>query len=489
MIEFGEYLPDLPPYKNPGTTEAKNCIPWGKGYKELGSLSAYSTNALDARAQGAFGAQDSDGNTTIFAGDASKIYKLTDTTWGDVSLAGGYNTAEDATWDFIQFGDTVIATNYADAMQKWTLGSSTAWANLGGSPPKARHLAVVRDFVVCGNLDESGTLTPNKIRWSAIDNAEDWSASPTTQSDSQVIAGNGGAVQGIVGGEYGVIFLERSIYRMTYVGSPLIFQFDEVEQTRGTAVPGSIAALGNLVFYLSDEGFYQFDGTQSIPIGANKVDKTFYTTRAFDQSYRSRVTSAIDPINHLVLWAFPGTGHTAGDPNFCMIYDWVNKKWSYAEFDCQMIFRSLSTGYTLDTLDTISTDLDSLAFSLDSRAWTGGSVLLAAFDTSNQLAYFSGTALAAVLDTTEFQPIPGRRSFINKVRPIVDGTGATTTVQMGTREDHQTANAFASAVSVNSTGDAPVRSDSRYHRIRCNISGGFDFAQGVDVTWRARGQR
>jgi len=486
MIQFGEYLPDLPAFNNPGATVADGVIPTAVGYRELGSLSAYSTTALTNRCQGTGAGQASDGSVTVFAGDDTDLYQLVDTAW--TSTDTGFTTAEDSVWRFGQFGDTVIATNYDDAPQKWTLGTSSSWSALGGTPPRARHIAIVRGFVFLGDLVESGTAYQNRVRWSGLDNAETWAASQTTQSDFQDFVGNGGAVMGIVGGEYGIVFLERSIFRLDYAGTPLIFTANEVSQTRGTQVTGSIAALGRTIFFWSDDGFYALeDGTKVTPIGANKVDKTF--AEDLDTAYASRVTSAIDPINHLYIVSYPGSGHSSGTPNKLIIFDWVNNKWSTASFQHQLISRSLSTGYTLDGLDSVSSSIDSLAFSLDSRAWVGGSVLLSAFNTSNNLAYFTGTGLDATLETAEFQPLPGRRSFINKVRPIVDGSAATSTVQMAGRNIGTDTVSFGSAVSLNGSGDAPVREDARYHRVRVNITGGFDHAQGVDVTWKGRGHR
>jgi len=486
MIPFGEFLPDLPDFQNPGATIADNVIPTPQGYRELKALAAYSTTPLTARCQGTFAGQSSAGVVTLFAGDASKLYKLEGKAF--TATDSGFSTAEDAVWAFGQFGNTMIATNYSDAPQKFTLGTSTEWEDLGGSPPKARHIAVVRGFVMLGNLVESGTGYQNRTRWSGIDNAETWAASQTTQSDFQDFVGNGGAVMALVGGEYGIVMLERSIFRLDYVGTPLIFSASEISQTRGTPVSGSVAALGRTVFFYSDDGFYVLeDGSKVTPIGANKIDRFFEDD--FDIAYASRVTSAIDPINHLYILSYPGSGHSSGTPNKLIIYDWANNKWSTAEFQHEMIARSLSTGKTLDTLDEVSTDLDSLAFSLDSRAWSGGSVILTAFNTSNNLAYFTGTGLAAKIETTEFQPIAGRRSSINLVRPIFEGSSATTTVQMAGRSIGTATASFGSAVSLNTTGNAPVRENHRYHKVRVNITGGFDHAQGVDVTWRGRGFR
>jgi hypothetical protein len=384
----------------------------------------------------------------------------------------------------------MIVTNYADNPQKFVLGTSTEWEDLGGSPPKARHIAIVRGFVFLGNLVESGTGYQNRVRWSGLDNSETWAASQTTLSDFQDFVGSGGSVMALVGGEYGIVMLERSIFRLDFQGTPLIFSASEISQTRGTPVSGSVAALGRTVFFYSDDGFYVLeDGSKVTPIGANKIDRFFEDD--FDIAYASRVTSAIDPINHLYILSYPGSGHSSGTPNKLIIYDWANNKWSTAAFQHELIARSLSAGETLETLDTIAGDdgIDGLAFSLDSRAWSGGSVLLTAFNTSHNLAYFTGTGLAAKIETTEFQPIAGRRSFINKVRPIFEGSSATTTVQMAGRNIGTATASFGSAVSLNTTGDAPVREDARYHKVRVNITGGFDHVQGVDVTWKGRGFR
>lgn len=486
MIPLGEYLPDLPAFNNPGATVANNVIPTVMGYRQLGSISPYSTTALTARAQGLGSAQGGDGVVEMFAGDKTSLYRLQSTAWTATNTS--FNTAEDSAWRFAQFGNTMIATNYADYVQKWTLGTSSSWSNLGGSPPQARHIAVVRGFVMLGDCIESGVPYQNRVRWSGLENPETWAASQTTQSDFQDFVGEGGAITGIVGGEFGIVLLERSIFRLDYQGTPLIFSANEISQTIGTAVSGSIAALGRRIFFYSDDGFYMLeDGSKLTAIGANKVDSTFETD--FDTAFAPRVTSTIDPVNHLYILSYPGSGHTAGTPNKLIIFDWVNNKWSTANFDHELVARSLSTGFTMDTLDSISSSIDTLAFSLDSRAWVGGSVNLAAMNTDHKLAYFTGTGLTATLETAEFQPMAGRRSFVNLVRPIFEGSGSTVTIQLTGRNVGTGSVSFSSAVSLNASGNAPVRQDARYHRARINISGGFDHAQGIDVTWKARGKR
>jgi hypothetical protein len=274
IIEFGEWLPDLPDFMNPGATVAQNVIPAGASYQSFPSQTVFSS-ALTARCQGAISTKDQDGNTALFAGDATKLYKNTSSSYNDVSLVGGYNTSTEEAWHFARFGNRVIATNFADNPQTWTLGSSSAFANLT-TALKARYVCKVRNFLMFGNtFDGSDGNVPHRVRWSGIGDPTDFTVSASTQSDFNDLDSEFGWVRQVVGGEYGVVFQERAISRMTYAGSPTIWQFDQVESSKGTQSPYGVVRVGNLIFYPGIDGFYAFNGSESVPIGANKIDKTF----------------------------------------------------------------------------------------------------------------------------------------------------------------------------------------------------------------------
>jgi hypothetical protein len=488
IIPFGEYLPDLPAFNNPGATVAKNVVPAGDSYLPFLSQSVYS-NALTARCQGAFSTKDADGNTVNFAGDATKLYRMASAAYADVSLAGGYTTGTDEMWYFTRFNNRLLATNFNDAIQTFTVNSSSNFANLAAGAPKARYIATVRNFVVVGNtFDAVDGNVPSRVRWCGLDDPTSWIVSATTQADYQDLDVSKGWVRQVVGGEYGTIFQEHAISRMTYVGSPVIWQFDEVESGRGCPAPGGVVKAGNIIFYLGNDGFYAFDGTSSIPIGVNKVDKTFWNE--VDLSYLSRITATADYDQQIIYWAYPATGNTNGRSNKILCYNYspnAKKRWSTVEgIDIELIYNSISEGYTLDSLDTISTNLDSLSFSLDSRVWTGENFLLSGFDSSHRQINFTGSAMTAVLETGEMQLYPDNRADVTLVRPVVDGSSATCTVQMGTRNTQTSSYSYASAVAANSTGNCPVRSNARYHRIRANVSGGFNHAIGVELVKAAK---
>ncbi len=492
MIPAGEWLPDLPAFENPGATEAKNVIPAATGYRPFPSLLAYS-GSLAGRAQGAFATRDAGGNGANFAADAAKLYKLSATTWSDVSrtAGGAYATASDGGWCFAQFGDLVVVVNFNDAPQKWQLGASANFAALGGTPPNARFVATVRDFVVLGRV----AGFPNRVKWSGINNAETWTVSPTTQADEQDLP-DGGWIQGIVGGEAGTVLQERAIKRMTYVGAPLVFQFDEISGNVGATIEGSIAAFENMVFFAHASGFYLLRGAKELQaIGDHKVDRHFWTD--IDQNYLYRVSAAVDPVGKLYVISYPGAGHSGGLPNKALIYNWAIGRWSRAEADVELLYPGLSqAGYTLDGLDAISGSLDALPFSLDSAVWSGvGRQLLAGFDPAHRLGYFEGATLNAVVETAEAQLVAGRRALVRAVRPLVEGvaaTGAGITLQLGTRNTTVEPVIWTGPRGLDANGICPVRSNARYHRARIGIAAGTTWShiRGVDeVRARAEGTR
>ena len=496
VIPFGEWLPDQPALMNPGATVANNVIPKTKGsYGPLPSLSGYS-DALSARCQGAFAARDASGNPTVFAGDASKLYQMSSASFADVS-GTTYSAPADGMWRFAQYGQRVIATDYADRPQSFVLGSSSAFGNLNSNAPSARYVATWRDFLVFGNVADNayglGTM-PNAVWWSGIDAPTSFPQPGTTtaaaaQSDYQPLPAGGWvqALLGAVGGADGLVICETSIYRVQYEGSPTIFRFDEIERARGTPAPGSVISNGRLGFYLGEDGFYANDGAQSISIGNSKVDKTFYAD--LDQSYFHRITTAVDPINKLVIWSYPGSG-SGGSPNKLIVYNWELNRWSQGDAAVELIFRSLSEGYNLDNAGGLGWDVDSSPFGPDSRVWTGGRIVLSAFNTDHELSYFTGANLAATLETGEFADTDtGRRIFVNGVRPLVDG--GTITAALKTRDTPQSATSTTTATSAGDDGICPQRVSCRYARAQVNIASGgsWNHAQGVEPYYSLEGMR
>lgn len=470
MIPLGPWTPDVPVQGN-SVEVAKNVLP-GPGYYRPFQGLAVNTTALDAPCRGAIAAQAKNGTTYAYAADATKLYRLVDGTW--TSAATGL-TSDEFT-EFARWGETVISVNgHTDAPQDIALGG-TSFAALGGSPPKAKHLAVVGDFVMLGNLLDY----PNRVQWSSINNSEEWTPG-TNQGDYQDFP-SGGAVQRVLGGEYGIVFQETSIRRLTYVGSPIIFTIDEVEPGRGTQAPQSVVQFGNLIFYYGLDGFFAFNGQNSIPIGHAKVDRWFLEYA--DSSRLHLMSGAIDPSTGRVRWAFASSGSSYNDT--IIVYDIKQQQWTYAGVDTEYVFQSRTVSTTLEGLDDLYTSIDDIPGSLDDDIYIRGLPYMAAFDLEHKLGYFNGPNLAGVIETGEHRLSPGRSSRVRGVEPVLEGDCA---VQVGVRDTKQDAVEWTEESLTNGYGVCDFNVEARYHRARLLPQGEWDYLQGMEIDATARGRR
>lgn len=500
ILPVGEYLPDLPDYNGSGANVVQNVYPrTPTSYGPFPSPSVYS-DALSSRCQGCVAILDPDQNVILFAGNATKLYMLEagSGSWTDVSKMGGYTTPADIQWKFEYYNGYVTATNYADAIQVFQIGVSTTFGDLSADAPKAKYMAFVKGFLVVANTTD-GTFgdQPQRVWWPALNDPTNWptpggTAAAQVQSSYNDVFGTQGDIRGLVGNlgnADAAVFFRFAVWRMVYNGPPNTFDFFPAEGVRGCPAPNSIVQFGNLCFYLGEDGFYSFDGINSKPIGANKIDLTFYAD--VDQSYMDRIIGTADPQRKLILWAYPGTGNSGGIPNKILIYNWDLDKWSIVILNCETITRLLTIGYTLDELYTVlGYLLDNVPASLDSPIWAGGQIVLGMFDTSHKLNFFTGPNLAATIDTSESQLFQGRKARIKNARPIVDGP-VVPAVAVSYRDRQVDNRTYTSAINMNSLGTSPVRASGRYISGRITLPANSDFTNisGLELEATVAGTR
>lgn len=470
QIPFGEWAPDIAELDTGVSAVATNVYPSVNSYRPVGGASVYS-DALPATARGLFLAQRQSGASVAFAGTDATLQKLTDTEWGEVG--SGYAVPTDELWSFAQFGTTLIATNITDGPQAINVESGSSFAALAGSPPAARFVDVIEDYVVLASLASD----PFAIAWSDTNDAGEWSSG---NSGAQSFP-DGGRVQNFSGAG-GLVIQESAIRQMIHSpGSPEVFQFNKIEQAKGTIAPRSVIKFGPAIAYLAEDGFW-FDGQ---PIGLNKINRHFFSD--VDQTRLFSVLGAFDPIRPIFYWLYKTSDNDYYDRG--LIYNWQAGRWAALETSLTMIANIATPGISIDGLSSLYSSIDDIAISLDSRVWQGGRPVTGVIGTDNRLGFFEGANLEATLETGERQLAPGRHAMVRSVRPLIDTASALVRVRKRERQADSATWGAESAMQV--SGACPVRSSGRLHRFRVRVPAEtvWSHAQGVEVIASPAGAR
>jgi hypothetical protein len=531
-IQFKDWLPDQPSILDT-VSEANNVIPLAIGYGPFKSAVNYSGAATEALTN-CFAAKVN-ADVSIFAGGLTKLFKVsaTDLSMEDVSKVGGYTGVN--RWQFVQFGNYALASNGSEKIQYYDVNSSTDFADLAAAAPVAKYITVVRDFVVGANIG-AGTY-PSRVNWSDINDPTDWTPGAASQSDFQELP-DGGDITGLTGGEFGIVFLEKAIVRMSYIGSPLFFQFDTISRNIGCVEGGSIAQYGGVSYFLSDDGFYSCNGQQVTGIGSEKVDRYFYANANIGDI--DSISAAIDPERNLVIWNYT----TVSGNRALIIYNFETQKWCEADTDVNVLSTLATSGTSLDGIDSaynvtagsfvatkqytirsvgttdytligavantvgvlftatgvgsgtgVAVDMaasaaalktvDSLTTTMDDRLYAGGKFLFGGVR-DTRIITFTGTNATGSIITNDLEY--GYNSVLTLIRPSV-GNGSAS-VSVASRRMLDDTITYGATVTATEEDRCSVRSAGRYHRVSLTPTGAnWLSAIGMDIDYSEQGTR
>lgn len=494
-IKLEEYRPDDEQYQNPGLPSITNAL-WVNGnYIPCLAFSSLGYT-LSEQPQGAFSCTDSTDAVRIYIGGATKLQEFVGNGFTDRS-GSTYTCQSGNYWKFVEFSSPtypalVIATDLNDTPQKINPGVDSTFSNVsnagGGTVPKASQVAVIYQFIVFGNTQEAvrGTV-PHRLQWCAIGDPTYWAFQTITdqqkQAGEQLLSAGYGPVNHISNGpSYGIVFQERAITRMQYIGGTAVFDFTQVDLQRGCLFPNSAIQIGATVYFIAHDGFCMTDGYSVQQIGHGKIDNTFLNN--VNLTYTDRVTAALDPINKLIYWSYPSSGSSTGTPDSVITYNYAEGKFSPTTQTLTRIFPSMSFGYTMDTLDNVNTNLDLISPSLDSPYWEGGNQQIGAFDSSFNYGTLTGSALTSTFVTAETDPNEGGIFYLDGVRPIFEDSvgNCVATVTPLTRMLANGSQTVGTGSTPNSrTGICSSRVSARYVALQISLANGYDKMIGADI--------
>lgn len=434
-IPLTDYAPDKGTFGE-HLLQASNVYPDSGGWTNFPAIVSASSGSVsdgsDSQVLGGIATVDDSGSPLYFIGTNTKLHTLDGSTGTDVSKVGGYTVGSTGVWDFAQFEQTVVATNYVDPPQKWVIGTSSAFADLKSSAPaapKARHVGRIGQFIFLGDTDDGTNQYSYRVQWSAIGDPDDWPTPGTSdaqdkQSDEEFLPSEYGAVMGIAGGdEYGLVFQERAITRFDYVGGAAIFQVRTFEQEVGLLGYRAFKSVGGVTYFAGQGGFYVTDGVTTRKLSGDKVD--IQLGYLLDYSKQYEWSCAFDPERDIIIWRITGARGSNNTSQY-FIYSITQDQFSTSSADF-MMSSGTASGAGDTAIDFIMDGPDATGSSVENRALFVGARSPAGVTIASARSAFTTDALNNGSSenyklTTAFQQVPsGANVYINGVRLVTAG--------------------------------------------------------------------
>jgi hypothetical protein len=393
MIKLIGFAPDADPATPGVLTAVTNLIPYEQGMKgaPVGETPA-DVPALADECRGAAVVTKLDDTRRVFAGTTTKLYELTGGAWSDVST-GSYTGGADSRWSIAQFGNSTLASNNVDTIQRSTSGVFSSIA----TAPKAKIIFSVGTQIMALNTND-GTSKPDGWHCCATYDETSWTpALATLCASGRVVSQPGAFTAGGRLGEYAIAYKEKSIFIGQFVGAPTVWDWQQVAGgDAGCVGQDAWCDIGGAHFIVGQDNFWLFDGSRPVPIGEDQVRQWFQSSS--NPNYRYKTQCVHDRPNNVVWIFYCSTSSSV--PDKALVFHLKTKQFGATDITVQATLNYVSAGYTIDDLTTLSATIDGLSsYSFDSAFWLVGGRSLSAFNSSNQLQSITGPSLTSSMTT------------------------------------------------------------------------------------------
>lgn len=477
MLPFGPWRPDAASPNSGFAATAENAQPKRSGqmmgYGPFAALvQAVGAEALPAAPRGNISLVKADGTYEVYFATATTIEQM-DSAFQFTSVATGLNITAGDDMSFCAFGAYLLNSNTTDGFKAYNFETPAGNNSVSGAP-SARFIFSANNVVIA--LDCSGAN--RRMQTSGVGDHTAWDSKgadgKTFEDGGALISGcdlqNGAALLG----------QDNAIRLMQFGGAPggALYRISKVADGLGVVGPRSMIGFNGKAWWMTSRGPYEYVlGGQPRPIGEGKFADWFLSQISTEDL--QKVQAFIDPETNIVGWRFRRDGvssQTIFSDVLCYNYE-IGEGFTLA-VDTALITQIATAGYTVDG-PYAAILVDDNNTPVDDRLYQGGQPVLAALDEDLKLATFSGTPLAATLETSEMTNLKHQR--ITGVQAIVDTSAAT--IQLAYKQRLQDSFTYGTAVAIDADGFAPVDEAGKVYGLKMSIPAGtlWTNAEGFDA--------
>ncbi|QDP52901.1 MAG: hypothetical protein Unbinned4512contig1001_39 [Prokaryotic dsDNA virus sp.] len=283
------------------------------------------------------------GANNIFIGARNDIYRYNGSSVTTVTRsAGAYSNS--TRWQTEQIGSGMIFNNGSDVPQyisESVISANGNFADLTNWPSALRTESVkpYKSFLVMTGYTESGNTYKTRVRWSdefdpsTVPDDYDTTSATTLAGFTELGGENGDLLDQLTLGNTHIIYAERGVYAMDFIGAPFVFSFRELFSDEGIISKGACASWEGKHLVVGENDIYVHDGSTKKSVADLRVRNEFYKSLIDTESVFCKSVPSRSEV--WIFYAVQGADQDATDtkysPNKCLIYNWTNNAFTFRD--------------------------------------------------------------------------------------------------------------------------------------------------------------
>jgi len=189
-----------------------------------------------------------------------------------------------------------------------------------------RHVIVLGADPIVGGA-RSGSSDPMLVAFSDQETITEWEPQTTNTAGSVRLSAGSEIRGGIRARQEILIWTDTSMYSMQFVGPPLTFAVNLINEGTGMIGPNAAINAPNGVFWMGDDGFYSYTGSvQKLPCSVLS-----YVQEDLDLGQAFKVFAVLNKEYNEVWWFYPAESDGTEEVSRYVIYNYLEGVWSIGQ--------------------------------------------------------------------------------------------------------------------------------------------------------------
>jgi hypothetical protein len=239
-------------------------------------------------------------------------------------------------------------------------GCAVIWS---GVPSGSKYVVAWGQYLFVANLLVGATRNRSRIRWNTNGDMANWPSTYYIDLDPD----DGDEITGMRAlGDYLVVFKRNKIFVIYWQGGALLFKELRRSATVGCVAGRTIVEKDQKLYFLADDGFYSFDGTNTTELSKKIKDKVLDIDFSVPWLHHSEVYES-----HRQIWFGVRHKMVAGEEalqdyqksaNRVFVYDWELDNWTIYDIQASTFANIMTSAekYWYDLIENYSSNTNTI---------------------------------------------------------------------------------------------------------------------------------